>query len=167
MAQLRHLEPFLASLADSGDGLVPGLVAAASYPFPVDAANTIRGDFANVVFKMQFNLTPVNEGGLLPTSLEELNTVCRATPLAPICAPGGAAIDQLCAVFATLPLCDGSGAAGAQAAADAEPSAEPAVPGLVPNSNPDTGPQEPNSGAAPGQSGWQQLLGGLLGGGGR
>ena len=139
VAQLRHLEPVLASLADSGDSLVPGLVAAASYPFPIDAATTIRGDFANVVFKMQFNLMPVNQGGLLPTSLDELNTLCLGTPLAPICGPTGEGIDQLCAIVATLDLCSTRVGAAAQPEDEAEPTAEPPVPSLVPNTDPDQG----------------------------
>ena len=74
VAELRHLEPVLRRFADA-DGeassapncpgcgsLVPGLVAAAGYPFPVDAGDTIRGDFANVVFKMQIKLTPGQSG---------------------------------------------------------------------------------------------------------
>ncbi len=165
VAQLRHLEPVLASLADSGDSLVPGLVAAASYPFPIDAATTIRGDFANVVFKMQFNLMPVNQGGLLPTSLDELNTLCLGTPLAPICGPTGEGIDQLCAIVATLDLCSTRVGAAAQPEDDAEPTAEPPVPSLVPNTDPDQGTPQPNIGTGAGSSGWQQLLGGLLGGG--
>ncbi len=106
LADLRHLEPILRNLADTGDSLVPGAVAAASYPFPINAADTIKGDYANVIFRLQVKLTPVDEGGLLPTTLDDLTTLCRATPLAPICSPVGDAIDDLCSLLAALPLCD-------------------------------------------------------------
>jgi phospholipid/cholesterol/gamma-HCH transport system substrate-binding protein len=105
IAELRHLEPVLRKLSDTGDSLVPGLVSAASYPFPMDAADAIKGDFANVVFSMQIKLTPVSEGGLLPTTLHDVVALCRATPAAPICSPAGDAVDQLCSVLASLPLC--------------------------------------------------------------
>lgn len=105
IAELRHLEPLLRELSDTGDSLVPGLVSAASYPFPMDAAEAIKGDFANVVFSMQIKLTPVSEGGLIPTTLDDVVKLCRGTPLAPICSPAGDAVDQLCSVLATLPLC--------------------------------------------------------------
>ena len=74
IAELRHLEPLLRHLSDidkeasraaqcQGCGaLVPGLVAAAGYPFPSDAGDTIKGDFANVIFKMQIKLTPIERG---------------------------------------------------------------------------------------------------------
>ncbi|WP_162891092.1 MCE family protein [Aeromicrobium sp. A1-2] len=163
LAQLRHLEPVLGTLADSGDSLVPGLVAAASYPFPIDAATTIRGDFANVVFKMQINLNPVSEGGLLPTSLDELHTVCRATPLAPICGSTTGALTQLCSVIATLPLCTDPAANiapddGGTTPAPSEPSTTSSSPS-APASG-DTG-----TGTGLGTSVWQRLLDGLLGGG--
>jgi len=105
IAELRHLEPVLRKLSDSGDSLVPGLVAAASYPFPTEAADAIKGDFANVIFKMQIKLTPISEGGLLPTTLQDLVTLCKATPAAPICSPASGAIEQICTLLGTLPLC--------------------------------------------------------------
>ena len=79
--------------------LVPGLVAAQATRSRSTLADTIHGDFANVVFKMQIKLTPVSEGGLLPTTLQDLEHV---VPLdyrsRPICSPVGDAIDQLCAL---------------------------------------------------------------------
>jgi len=105
VAELQHLEPVLRELANTGDALVPGLVAAASYPFPIDAASAIHGDFANVIFSMQIKLKPVSEGGLIPTTLPELETLCKGLPTAPLCAPAGDAIDQLCTLLAALPLC--------------------------------------------------------------
>ena len=168
VAELRHLEPLLRRLSDIDNeqsrapncpgcgALVPGLIAAAGYPFPVDAGDTIRGDFANVVFKMQIKLTPVSEGGLLPTTLDDLVTLCRGTPFAPVCAPGGAGVDQLCGLLGTLPVCTESASAksGAPPQQGSSQPTKPLVPGLV---NP--------PGGGSGGSFVQRFFGGLLGGG--
>lgn len=170
IAELRHLEPLLRKLSDTGDSLVPGLVSAASYPFPMDAADAIKGDFANVVFSMQVKLTPVSEGGLLPTTLDDIVTLCRATPLAPICSPAGDAVAQLCSVLSALPLCteadvgevaDALARAGKGSGAASDPpdsSGSPDAPGTEPT---------PQPGGADGGSGGGlvELLEGLLGGG--
>jgi len=105
VAELKHLEPVLRELANTGDALIPGTIAAANYPFATEAGDAIHGDYANVIFSFQLNLRPVSEGGLLPTNLNDLENLCKGTPLAPICAPGGDAIDQLCGLLGTLPLC--------------------------------------------------------------
>jgi phospholipid/cholesterol/gamma-HCH transport system substrate-binding protein len=106
--ELRHLEPILRNLADTGTPLVPGVVKALSYPFPIDAAKTIHGDYANVVFLMQFKLTPVSEGGLLPTTPEDLIKLCKGLPTAPLC--GSTGLGQLCEALPALPLCASSAA---------------------------------------------------------
>jgi phospholipid/cholesterol/gamma-HCH transport system substrate-binding protein len=185
IAELKHLEPVLRHLADTdreatsspdcnGCGaLVPGLVAAAGYPFPVDAGDTIRGDFANVIFKMQIKLTPISEGGLLPTTLQDIETLCRSTPAAPICSSLVPA-DELCALLPALPLCADMFAAGPPDALgeDQQGSGTPTLPDFL---NPPTG-QDANGGGGSGGSGGgggsggsalDQLFGGLLGGGGR
>lgn len=105
VAALEHLEPVLRELANTDESLVPGLVAALGYPFPIDAANTIRGDFANVVFRLQFKLTPVSEGGLIPETLDDIIQLCRGLPTAPICSSVGDGVAQLCSVVPLLPLC--------------------------------------------------------------
>jgi phospholipid/cholesterol/gamma-HCH transport system substrate-binding protein len=167
IAELRHLEPVLRKLSDTGDSLVPGLVAAASYPFPMDAADAIKGDFANVVFSMQIKLTPVSEGGLLPTTLDDVVTLCRGTPAAPICSPAGDAVDQLCSVLSTLPLCSDANADEVAAALSrAEQGSgsgdsttlpgSPTSPGVTP---------EPGAGDGGTDDGLVELIGGLLGGG--
>lgn len=168
IAELRHLEPVLRKLADTDDSLVPGLVSAASYPFPIDAADAIKGDYANVVFKMQIKLTPISEGGLLPTTLDEVVTLCRAFPTAPICGAGGEGIAQLCSVLNSLPLCtesdsaevaDALANADALARADQNPDSDPSPlpPGLLPQPGP--------GGDAGTDDGLVELIGGLLGGG--
>jgi phospholipid/cholesterol/gamma-HCH transport system substrate-binding protein len=173
IAELRHLEPVLRKLADTGDSLVPGLVAAASYPFPMDAADAIKGDFANVVFSLQIKLTPVSEGGLIPTTLDDVVTLCRGTPAAPICSPVGDAVEQLCSVLSTLPLCteaDVDEVADALARAEkgqapSSPKDSSGVPGLLPG--PGSGSGDGGSGSGEGGSDdvLVELLTGLLGGG--
>jgi phospholipid/cholesterol/gamma-HCH transport system substrate-binding protein len=105
ITQLRHLEPVLDKLADADESLVPGLVSMATYPFPLEAGDVIKGDFANVAFLMQVKLTPVGEGGLIPTTLTELQQLCVATPLAPICGQAIGPLDDLCAGLPGIPLC--------------------------------------------------------------
>lgn len=105
ISQLRHLEPVLRKLADADNNLVPGLVSLASYPFPLEAADVIKGDYANVAFLMQIKLTPVSQGGLIPSTLPDLQQLCLTTPLAPVCTQPDAAVGQLCASAPGLPLC--------------------------------------------------------------
>lgn len=170
IAELRHLEPVLRKLSDTGDALVPGLVSAASYPFPMDAADSIKGDYANVVFKMQIKLTPVSEGGLIPTTLDDVVNLCRGTPAAPICSPAGDAVAQLCSVLKTLPLCSEAdvdevaaalaraGKAGSSDDSSGSPdtSDTPGLPGLTP---------QPGSGDDASDDPLVELIDGLLGGG--
>jgi phospholipid/cholesterol/gamma-HCH transport system substrate-binding protein len=124
----------------------------------MDAADVIHGDFANVVFKMQFKLTPVSEGGLVPTTLDDLITLCEAIPTAPICAPGGEAVTQLCTALPSLPLCSETLAA---TAAQPGSSTTPALPDVL---NPSPAPS--GGGGGSGGSSLDQLFGGLLGGSG-
>jgi phospholipid/cholesterol/gamma-HCH transport system substrate-binding protein len=165
ITELRHLEPLLRNLANTGKPLVKGLVSALSYPFPIDAANTIHGDYANVVFKMQFKLTPVSQGGLLPTTPEELITLCRGLPTAPLCS-GGSPLADFCTLLAALPLCTSSAAAalptGKKAPTVAKPkpsAAAPAVP--KPSTSPAPGGVEDAPGGLVGR------IRDLLGGGGQ
>lgn len=167
IAELRHLEPVLRKLSDTGDSLVPGLVAAASYPFPMDAADAIKGDFANVVFSMQIKLTPISEGGLLPTTLDDVVTLCRALPTAPICSPAGDAVDQLCSVLSTLPLCTDADVdevadalSRAEQGGDSTTSPSSGDPSGSPGSTP-----EPGEGDGGSDTGLVELIDGLLGGG--
>ncbi|MCW2751381.1 MAG: mammalian cell entry protein, partial [Aeromicrobium sp.] len=167
IAELRHLEPVLRKLSDTGDSLVPGLVAAASYPFPMDAADAIKGDFANVIFKLQIKLTPISEGGLLPTTLQDVITLCRGLPTAPICSAASGAVDQLCTLLASLPLCADNSVADISAALV---RAGKGLPATTSPTSPTT-PTTPNPSSTPpaGDGGTGgllvQLIGGLLGGG--
>ena len=168
IAELRHLEPVLRKLSDTGDSLVPGLVAAASYPFPMDAADAIKGDFANVVFSMQIKLTPVSEGGLLPTTLDDVVTLCRATPAAPICSPAGDAVDQLCSVLSALPLCTDANVdevAAALSRAEQGGDSTTTSSGSDDSSGSPGSTPEPGAGDGGSNGGLVELIDGLLGGG--
>ncbi len=153
--ELRDLEPVLRNLANTGKPLVKGLVSALSYPFPIDAAATIHGDYANVVFKMQFKLTPVNEGGLIPTTPEELVTMCRGLPTAPLCS-GGGALDQLCTALPALPLCTSSASLPAATKKTVPSKPSSGGPQVVPTPSPTT--------PAPVNGGLKDTLDGVVGG---
>jgi len=83
VASLRHLKPTLTKLGDAGDTLAPGLSMLASFPFPKEAANIVRGDYANALFHMDIDLNKVikSPGEVLPNVLN----LCSALPLAPAC----------------------------------------------------------------------------------
>ena len=156
--ELRDLEPLLRNLANTGKPLVPGLVKALSYPFPIDAAKTVHGDYANVVFKMQFKLTPISEGGLIPTTPEELVTLCRGLPTAPLCS-GGGALEQLCTLLPALPLCTSSTATASAAGKKAAPASVPKSDGAVP-----VVPKPSASEPVPGSNALKDTLDGVVGG---
>ena len=68
VASLRHLQPTLTKLGDAGDSLATGLSMLASFPFPKEAANIVRGDYANALFHMDIDLNKVikSPGDVLP-----------------------------------------------------------------------------------------------------
>lgn len=67
IASLRHLEPVLAKLRAAGDSLAPGLNMAISFPFPKEAAEVVKGDYANASIRAGINLSilgsPGGDGG--------------------------------------------------------------------------------------------------------
>jgi phospholipid/cholesterol/gamma-HCH transport system substrate-binding protein len=112
VATLRHLEPSLRELADAGDSLPRGVGLMASFPFPKEAADLAKGDYANALFYMKFDLNklfgPGGTGGgpNFPSPVE----LCLATPGAPVCKTlSDALLDQLCSYMPTNPLCPGAG----------------------------------------------------------
>jgi phospholipid/cholesterol/gamma-HCH transport system substrate-binding protein len=150
VASLRHLRPTLTRLADAGDSMAPGLSMLASFPFPREAGNIVRGDYANALFHMDINLNTVikSPGEVLPN----LINLCSVTPLDPVCKGlEGPLRDTVCQA---LPA--------AQAALVCPPgsktkkSPSPLLPGIG---------GSPGSGSS-GSSGSGGGLGGLLGGGG-
>ncbi len=84
VASLRHLQPTLTKLGDAGDSLASGLSMLASFPFPREAANIVRGDYANALFHMDIDLNKVikSPGEVLPNVIN----LCSALPLAEACA---------------------------------------------------------------------------------
>ena len=59
VASLRHLQPTLTRLADAGDALPQGLSLMASFPFPKEAGNIARGDYANALFHVDIDLNQI------------------------------------------------------------------------------------------------------------
>jgi phospholipid/cholesterol/gamma-HCH transport system substrate-binding protein len=55
----------------------------ASFPFPKEAANIVRGDYANALFHMDIDLNKVikSPGEVLPNVIN----LCSSLPLAPAC----------------------------------------------------------------------------------
>ena len=95
VASLRHLQPTLTKLGDAGDSLANGLSMLASFPFPQEAANIVRGDYANALFQMDINLNTIikSPDEFLPNLIE----VCSVTPLKPVCdGLSGALLEAVC-----------------------------------------------------------------------
>jgi phospholipid/cholesterol/gamma-HCH transport system substrate-binding protein len=167
VATLRHLEPTLRGLADAGQSLPRGLGIIASFPFPKEAADLAKGDYANALFYMKFDLDKLfGSGGFgdssnIPSPVE----ICMATPFAPVCQKlGDSLLAQLCSLMPTNPLCPGVGPSGPT-------TTTPQVPGLGDLGGLLGGLQSPGPGTGSTTSSQQQggglggLLGSLLGGG--
>jgi phospholipid/cholesterol/gamma-HCH transport system substrate-binding protein len=108
VASLRHLRPVLEQMNDAGDALPRGLSLLASFPFPKEAGDIAKGDYANAVFKMELDLGKVlkSPGSQLPDLIE----VCSTTPLAPVCKTlDDQVLSQLCLLFPDNYLCGGGG----------------------------------------------------------
>ena len=122
VATLRHLEPSLRELADAGDSLPRGLGLMASFPFPKEAADLAKGDYANALFYMKFDLNKLfGSGGVqdspnIPSPVE----ICMVTPAKPLCQKlSDSLLQQLCALMPTNPLCPGVGPAPERRRSDA------------------------------------------------
>jgi phospholipid/cholesterol/gamma-HCH transport system substrate-binding protein len=67
LASLAHLQPVLARLRDAGDALAPGLNLLISFPFPKEASDIVKGDYANTSIRADISLESLlPDGGLLP-----------------------------------------------------------------------------------------------------
>ncbi|WP_040830441.1 MCE family protein [Nocardia jiangxiensis] len=78
-AELRDLQPVLASLADSGASLTESLRYLLTYPFPIDTyANAVRGDYANGEVTLDLRLNTLDNALLLGTPLQGMLTGLEA-----------------------------------------------------------------------------------------
>ena len=70
LKSLAHLRPILTRLHQAGDSLAPGLNLLVSFPFPKEASEIVKGDYANTTFSADINLENVlptgKPGGGLP-----------------------------------------------------------------------------------------------------
>lgn len=69
LASLDHLQPLLARLHQAGDKLAPGLNLLVSFPFPKEASEIVKGDYANTSIRADINLEniiPGQPGGGIP-----------------------------------------------------------------------------------------------------
>jgi phospholipid/cholesterol/gamma-HCH transport system substrate-binding protein len=63
IASLEHLEPVLAKLTAAGDELAPGLNLLVSFPFPQEASEIVKGDYANTSIRAEISLDNFLTGG--------------------------------------------------------------------------------------------------------
>jgi phospholipid/cholesterol/gamma-HCH transport system substrate-binding protein len=56
IATLAHLRPVLTRLNEAGKSLAPGLDMMISFPFPQEAAEVVKGDYANASIRAGINL---------------------------------------------------------------------------------------------------------------
>jgi phospholipid/cholesterol/gamma-HCH transport system substrate-binding protein len=56
LKSLDHLQPILANLRAAGDKLAPGLNLLISFPFPKEASEIVRGDYANTSIRADISL---------------------------------------------------------------------------------------------------------------
>jgi phospholipid/cholesterol/gamma-HCH transport system substrate-binding protein len=60
---LEHLEPVLTKLNAVGDELAPGLNLLVSFPFPKEASEVVKGDYANTSIRAEISLDNFLTGG--------------------------------------------------------------------------------------------------------
>ncbi|MGY2703717.1 MCE family protein [Nocardioides sp. HB32] len=70
LKSLDHLQPLLQRLYEAGDKLAPGLNLLVSFPFPKEASEIVKGDYANTSIRADINLENIipsgHDGGGLP-----------------------------------------------------------------------------------------------------
>ncbi len=60
---LEHLEPVVSQLTAAGDELAPGLNLLVSFPFPDEASDVVKGDYANTSIRAEISLDNFLTGG--------------------------------------------------------------------------------------------------------
>jgi phospholipid/cholesterol/gamma-HCH transport system substrate-binding protein len=75
LASLDHLQPLLKRLHEAGADLAPGLNLLVSFPFPKEASEIVKGDYANTSIRADINLENIipngQPGGGLPPILPD------------------------------------------------------------------------------------------------
>ena len=70
LKSLDHLQPVLQRLYEAGDQLAPGLNLLVSFPFPKEASEIVKGDYANTSIRADISLENIipsgQEGGGIP-----------------------------------------------------------------------------------------------------
>ena len=69
LRSLDHLQPVLQRLYEAGDELAPGLNLLVSFPFPKEASEIVKGDYANTSIRADIsleNIIPSQDGGGVP-----------------------------------------------------------------------------------------------------
>ncbi|MEP9365292.1 MCE family protein [Nocardioides sp. CN2-186] len=74
LSSLDDLQPVLQKLHQAGDALAPGLNLLVSFPFPKEASEIVKGDYANTSIRADINLENLlpngNDGGGLPPVID-------------------------------------------------------------------------------------------------
>jgi phospholipid/cholesterol/gamma-HCH transport system substrate-binding protein len=63
LKSLDHLQPLLQRLHEAGDKLAPGLNLLVSFPFPKEASEIVKGDYANTSIRADINLENIIPNG--------------------------------------------------------------------------------------------------------
>jgi phospholipid/cholesterol/gamma-HCH transport system substrate-binding protein len=83
LASLAHLQPILQRLRSAGRSLAPGLNLLISFPFPKEASEIVKGDYANTSIRADINLQNFlpngHSGGGLPPLLNPQHTLSLVT----------------------------------------------------------------------------------------
>jgi phospholipid/cholesterol/gamma-HCH transport system substrate-binding protein len=83
LASLAHLQPILQKLRSAGSSLAPGLNLLISFPFPKEASEIVKGDYANTSIRADINLENFlpngHPGGGLPPILNPQQTLSWVT----------------------------------------------------------------------------------------
>ena len=85
LKSLDHLQPLLQRLYETGDKLAPGLNLLVSFPFPKEASEIVKGDYANTSIRADINLENIIPNGqsgggippVVPDPGETLGAVTR------------------------------------------------------------------------------------------
>jgi phospholipid/cholesterol/gamma-HCH transport system substrate-binding protein len=98
LASLAHLRPVLSKLHKAGDKLAPGLNLIISFPFPKEASEIVRGDYANTSIRADINLENFLPAG---TTIPDLPLPDIPTPELP---PAGTVVSDVTKCLQSLDL---------------------------------------------------------------